>query len=173
MPDDVVDVLIIGAGASSAAAAWSLADTKMKILCLEQGDWMNPAEYPSTRKHWKVLKNVEYNQSPNVRKRDVDYPINEDESAVSVGNFNGVGGSTILYSAHYPRLKPSDFKVKTLDGVADDWPIDYWTLEPHFAQNDMNMGVSGLPGDPAIPYHEPPPASYSDWQDGGGHGSGI
>ena len=46
--------------------------------------------------------------------------------------------------------------MKTLDGVADDWPIDYWTLEPYFAQNDINMGVSGLPGDPAIPYHEPP-----------------
>jgi choline dehydrogenase-like flavoprotein len=34
-----VDVLIIGSGASGAAAAWSLADTKMRILCLEQGDW--------------------------------------------------------------------------------------------------------------------------------------
>jgi len=32
-----VDVLIIGAGASGAAAAWSLADTKMRILCLEHG----------------------------------------------------------------------------------------------------------------------------------------
>jgi choline dehydrogenase-like flavoprotein len=34
-----VDVLIIGAGASGAAAAWSLAETKMHILGLEQGDW--------------------------------------------------------------------------------------------------------------------------------------
>lgn len=156
MPDDIVDVLIIGAGASSAAAAWSLADTKMRILCLEQGDWMNPAEYPSTGKHWQTLRNTEYHQSPNVRRRDTDYPINEDESAVAIANFNGVGGGTILYSGHFPRLKPSDFRVKTLDGVADDWPIDYWTLEPYFAQNDINMGVSGLPGDPAIPYHEPP-----------------
>jgi choline dehydrogenase-like flavoprotein len=32
-----VDVLIIGAGASGAAVAWSLAETKMHILCLEQG----------------------------------------------------------------------------------------------------------------------------------------
>ena len=39
-----VDVLIIGAGASGAAMAWSLADTKMRIVCLEQGDWMNPQE---------------------------------------------------------------------------------------------------------------------------------
>jgi choline dehydrogenase-like flavoprotein len=36
--DDIVDVLIVGAGASGAAVAWSLAETRMKILCLEQGD---------------------------------------------------------------------------------------------------------------------------------------
>ncbi len=56
-----------------------------------------------------------------------------------------------MYTAHFPRLHPSDFKVRTLDGVADDWPIDYATLEPYFAENDRMMGVSGLAGDPAYP----------------------
>ena len=37
MKTDPVDVLIIGAGASSAAIAWSLTETRMRILCLEQG----------------------------------------------------------------------------------------------------------------------------------------
>jgi choline dehydrogenase-like flavoprotein len=36
--DAMVDVLIIGVGASGAAVAWSLAETRMKILCLEQGN---------------------------------------------------------------------------------------------------------------------------------------
>jgi choline dehydrogenase-like flavoprotein len=154
--EDIADILIIGAGASSAAAAWSLSDTRMRIVCLEQGDWMNPADYPSNRREWQVLRNVAYSQSPNVRKRDTDYPINEDDSAVSVANFNGVGGGTVLYSGHFPRFKPSDFRTRSLDGVGDDWPVDYYDLEPYFAQNDRNMGVSGLAGDPAIPYHEPP-----------------
>ena len=44
MTRDHVDVLVIGAGASGAAVAWSLAETKMKIVCLEQGDWVNPHE---------------------------------------------------------------------------------------------------------------------------------
>ena len=61
-----------------------------------------------------------------------------------------------MYTAHYPRLHPSDFKVKTLDGVADDWPIDYETLEPFFAENDRMTGVSGLAGDPAYPSTQPP-----------------
>ena len=71
-------------------------------------------------------------------------------------NFNGVGGGTIMYTAHFPRLHPSDFRVRTLDGVADDWPIDYATLEPFFAENDRMMGVSGLAGDPAYPPKQPP-----------------
>src|SRR6266851_3351204 len=123
--NDPVDVLIIGAGASGAAVAWSLAETKMHILCMEQGGWMNPSEYPSTGRDWEA-------------------------------RFNGVGGSTIMYTAHFPRLHPSDFHVRTLDGVADDWPIDYDTLAPFFFENDRMMGVSGLAGDPAFPPTEPP-----------------
>ena len=65
-------------------------------------------------------------------------------------NFNGVGGGTVMYAAHFPRFHPSDFRVRTLDGVADDWPIDYATLEPYFAENDRMMGVSGLAGDPGL-----------------------
>ena len=116
MPNDPVDVLIIGAGASGAAIAWSLADTKMKILCLEQGDWVNPADYPTTSRDWEMKSFGEFSYSPNTRGRVTDYPINEDESPIKVANFNGVGGGTILYAAHFPRFHPSDFKVKSLDG---------------------------------------------------------
>ena len=156
MSDDTVDVLIIGAGASGAAFAWSMADTRMRIVCLEQGDWTNPSDYPTNAANWESQAWGPYNINPNVRGLETDYPINNDESAVNVVNFNGVGGSTILYGAHFPRLHPSDFKVKTLDGVADDWPIDYDTLDPYFAQNDRMMGVSGLSGDPMYPPKQPP-----------------
>ena len=154
--NDPVDVLIIGAGASGAAVAWSLADTKMHILCLDQGGWMNPAQYPSTGRDWEARFYGDYSPSPNIRARPEDYPINDDNSPIKVVNFNGVGGSTVMYTAHWPRLHPSDFRVKTLDGVADDWPIDYDTLAPFFAENDRMMGVSGLSGDPLSPLTEPP-----------------
>src|SRR2546421_3673273 len=139
--NDPVDVLIIGAGASGAAVAWSLADTKMHILCLDQGGWMNPSEYPSNGRDWEARFYGDYSPSPNIRARPEDYPINEDNSPIKVVNFNGVGGSTVMYTAHWPRLHPSDFRVKTLDGVADDWPIDYDALTPFFEENDRMMGV--------------------------------
>ncbi len=153
-----VDVLIIGSGASGAAVAWSLAETKMRILCLEQGDWVKPTEYPTNGRDWEARQFTDFNASPNRRARPTDYPVNDDNSPIKVLNFNGVGGSTILYAAHFPRLHPSDFRVRTLDGVADDWPVDYKTLEPFFAENDRMMGVSGLAGDPAYPAHQPPMA---------------
>ena len=141
---DPVDVLIIGAGASGAAVAWSLAETRMRIVCMEQGDWTNPSEYPTNFPDWEQRLTERDHIDPNVRARPTDYPINNDESPISVVNFNGVGGGTILYAAHFPRLHPSDFRVKSLDGVADDWPVDYDALEPYFAENDRMMGVSGL-----------------------------
>jgi choline dehydrogenase-like flavoprotein len=154
--NEMVDVLIIGSGASGAAVAWSLADTKMRILCLEQGDWMKQSDYPSNGRDWEARLYDDFSTSPNRRARPTDYPINDDNSPIKVVNFNGVGGSTIMYTGHYPRLHPSDFKVRSLDGVAEDWPVDYATLEPFFAMNDRMTGVSGLAGDPAYPAKQPP-----------------
>ncbi|GIR32427.1 MAG: hypothetical protein CM15mP45_17230 [Deltaproteobacteria bacterium] len=140
MDNNLVDILVIGAGASSAAAVSNLSSLGVNILCLEQGDWMNTNEYPSNFKNWQTIRDQQFNQSPNIRKRETDYPINEEDSEIEVANFNGVGGGTILYSGHFPRMKPSDFSVKSLDGVGEDWPISYKTLEPYFAQNDIKYG---------------------------------
>ena len=145
------DVLIIGAGASGATAAWNLAETKMRIVCLEQGGWTNPAEYPTTGRDWESRAQSDFSINPNRRQQPGDYPVNDDDSPIKIANFNGVGGGTVLYAGHYPRFHPSDFKVKSLDGVADDWPIDYGDLEPFYAENDRITGVSGLAGDPAYP----------------------
>ncbi len=151
-----VDVLIVGAGAAGAAFAWSMADTRMRILCLEQGEWMNPAHYPSTGLDGELRHIGEFSSNPNVRGRVTDYPVNNEGSPIQIANFNGVGGGTVLYAAHFPRFHPSDFRVRSCDGVADDWPIGYETLEPFFALNDRMMGVAGLSGDPAYPDHELP-----------------
>jgi choline dehydrogenase-like flavoprotein len=155
MADDPVDVLIIGAGAAGAAFAWSLAETRMNILCLEQGDWMNPADYPTVGLDWEQRAQTDFAFSPNQRQRPADYPVNDAESPIAISNFNAVGGGTILYAGHFPRMKPSDFRVRSLDGVADDWPLDYAALEPYWAENDRMMGVAGLAGDPAYPPKEP------------------
>src|SRR3954464_2450849 len=103
--DDIVDVLIIGAGASGAAVAWSLAETKMRILCLEQGDWVRSTDFPAHGRDWEArrLSGGAWDIRPHFRGRDTDYPVNDDNSIMKVANFNGVGGGTVIYTAHWPR----------------------------------------------------------------------
>jgi len=156
MSEQPVDVLIIGSGAAGAAFAWSLAETRMNILCLEQGDWMKPEDYPGMQTNWEVRQLGDFALSPNARGRREDYPVNDSASPIQTSMFNAVGGSTIMYAAHFPRFHPGDFKVKTLDGVADDWPVDYQRLAPFYDVNAHMMGVSGLAGDPMYPPKEVP-----------------
>ena len=85
----------------------------MRILCLEQGDWVKPTDYPSNGRDWEARLFSDFAINPNRRARPTDYPINDANSPIKVVNFNGVGGSTIMYTAHYPRLHPSDFKVRS------------------------------------------------------------
>ncbi len=155
MASKTADVVIIGSGASGAAAAWRLSRiTGLKVVCLEQGEHHRPEDYPSHSPDWELRRQDSFNVSPNVRRGEADYPIDDQDSPIAIANFNAVGGSTLLYSAHFPRFHPSDFRCRTLDGVADDWPLDYRTLEPYFRENETMMGVAGLVGDPANPEYE-------------------
>ncbi len=149
------EIVVIGSGASGAAATWRLAKDGFRVVCLEQGPWVVPTEYPVTRANWEELVRTSWAYHPNIRQTHADYTVNDDDSAVKVLMYNAVGGSTIHWTAHVPRFHPSDFRVKTLDGVADDWPLTYWDLEPFYDENDVMMGCSGIIGDPANPERSP------------------
>ena len=156
MKTEPVDVLIIGAGASGAAIAWSLLETRMRILCLEQGPHLAHTDFPSLKDDYELSRYGKFSCDPNVRRLKQDYPINVDDSCITPVNFNAVGGSTINFLGHWPRMRPSDFYTKTLDDVAEDWPLDYATLAPFYDMNDQVTGVSGLKGNPAYPDYAPP-----------------
>jgi choline dehydrogenase-like flavoprotein len=149
MNADRVDVLVIGSGPAGAAVTKRLADSGAKVLCLEQGDWVNPNEYPSVRPDWETqIRRYFY---PNVRKLPEDYPTTTEGELTAVQMSNAVGGTSIHYTAHFPRFHPSDFRAHSLDNVAADWPICYQELEPYYDVNDREMGVAGLAGDPQNP----------------------
>ena len=148
---DDPDVVIVGAGASGAAVAWSLASAGFRVVCLEQGDWVNPQTLPHYQTDWELHRLTDFNADPNVRGRPEDYPVNETASTFSPLMFNAVGGSTIHWSAHFPRYHPSDFRVRSLDGDGDDWPLSYDELEPFYDLNDRMIGIAGRNGDPSQP----------------------
>ena len=147
------DVVVIGAGPAGGALSLRLAERGAKVVCLEQGGWVRPDEFPSRLRDFETsVTRGPFALFPNLRRRWEDYPVaTEGLRPDQVLMFNGVGGSTVHWEGHFPRFHPSDFRVRTLDGIADDWPITYEDLEPYYEQNDRLMGVSGLAGDPANP----------------------
>jgi len=149
--EDIADVIVVGAGASGAAFTWSLAQAGINVVCLEQGGWVPTDAFPTSDNDAQIHSQTDFHPNPSFRGLPEDYPINEDGTPIAPLMYNAVGGSLIHWGAHFPRFHPSDFKVKTLEGVADDWPVTYEELEPYYDENDGMMGISGLRGDPAYP----------------------
>ena len=145
------DVLIIGAGAAGGVVGHRLALAGMDVLCLEQGTWPDREDYPGPRRDWELQAMQRWSPDPNVRAGPADYPIDVSGSDIAPLMYNAVGGSTVLYAGDWPRMTPSDFRVRSLDGVADDWPLSYEELEPFYDRIARDVGVAGLAHDPAYP----------------------
>src|SRR6185436_14145127 len=151
------DVLIIGAGPTGAVAAKCFAEAGLRVVVLEQGDWPDYSQARAEHADFELTAGRYWSGNPNRRQAPADYPIDDKDSDISAVMYNAVGGGTVIYAAHWQRNTPSDFRVRTLDGVGDDWPLTYEDLEPFYEQVERDFGVSGLVGDPAFPPGRPLP----------------
>src|SRR5262249_59734967 len=102
------------------------------------------------RRYWAANRNV--------RRWPSDYPVASfGDNPIDVYIYNAVGGSTIGFAGNYWRFAPSDFKMRSLDGVGVDWPLTYEELEPFYDVNEREIGVAGPPGAPPRPAPPAPP----------------
>lgn len=151
------DVLIIGAGPTGAVAAKRFAQDGLKVVVLEQGDWPDYTKARADHPDFELTAGRYWSANPNRRRAPADYPIDDSDSDIAAVLYNAVGGGTVIYAAHWQRNMPSDFRVKTLDGVGDDWPLTYEDLMPFYERVEQDFGVSGLEGDTAFPPGKGPP----------------
>ena len=142
------DVLIVGAGPTGAVAAKRFLEAGMRVVVLEQGDWPDYSQARADHPDFELTMGRYWSGNPNRRQARADYPIDDSESDISAVLFNAVGGGTVIYAAHWQRNMPSDFRVRALDGVADDWPLTYEDLAPFYERVEADFGVAGLAGDP-------------------------
>ncbi len=155
-PSTFYDVVIVGSGPSGAVAAKRLAEAGMSVICLEQGEYPDYTTIHNTEPEYELAKDRYFGWYPNRRKLPSDYPINDAESSVAPLMWNGVGGSSVIWTAAWHRLRPSDFRVHTLDGVGADWPMTYDDLAPFYSRVEVDFSVSGVGGDTSYPHHEIP-----------------
>lgn len=55
----------------------------------------------------------------------------------------GFGGGTNCWFGQTPRFHPNDFKLKSLYGVGEDWPISYDDIESYYCEAEEIMQVAG------------------------------
>lgn len=144
-------VVVVGAGPSGAVVSHTLATAGVRVVCLEQGDWLNPTDYSANHRMWELVARTHWGLEPNDRRNLADYPLDVTETDLPPSMYAAVGGSTIHFGGLWPRLVPSDLRVRTVDGIADDWPISYDDLVPFYNETDEFIGVAGLGDDPAYP----------------------
>jgi choline dehydrogenase-like flavoprotein len=129
-----VDLVIVGAGAGGGTLAQRLARRGWKVVVLESGPFWDPDEdwvsdeAGSHKLYW------------------TDQRVTGGSDPVELGKNNsghGVGGSMVHYAGYCPRFHPSDFEVRTRDGVGEDWPITYWDLKPHYERLELELPVAG------------------------------
>src|SRR5882672_10669031 len=152
----VYDVCIIGSGAAGGTAAKVLTEGGLNVVMLEAGPPLNLSDYkehywPYDLPHrgvgiggkarhelngeflapngfWEI-EGEPYTSAPGSRFRWFRSRI--------------VGGRTNHWGRIALRFGPTDFKVRSTDGMGDDWPITYEDVAPYYDKVEAYIGVYG------------------------------
>ncbi len=149
----IYDICIIGSGAGAGPIAYELSKDGKKVLILEKGAIYSEKDFSKDEVAY-VRRNI---VTPNLK--DEYHTIEEDidgewtkfptyETGWSFWNGNILGGSSNFMSGYFHRLKPDDFRLKSVYGKIKganvvDWPISYDELEPYYTKVESKVGVSG------------------------------
>jgi glucose dehydrogenase len=146
--NESADVVIIGSGVAGALCAWRLAQKGLKVLILEAGPRIERKDIVQgfVGAHHLDLSagfpNERWAPRPDWGTPTDDY-IRQTGKTARIEYLRVVGGTTWHWGAHCVRFLPRDFRIRSLYGVGDDWPISYDDIEPFYALADKEFGVCG------------------------------
>jgi choline dehydrogenase-like flavoprotein len=159
-----VDFAVIGSGSAGGILAKELSTAGFSVVVLEQGPYRKASDF--THDELSVLVRGELHGGESEVHGQT---FRDDESKTAVRPMRSpiryartVGGSSVHFTANFWRLRPVDFKERSLLGPISgtnfaDWPITYEELEPYYTKVDWEIGVSGAPGPFDAPRSKPFP----------------
>ncbi|MFC6825395.1 GMC family oxidoreductase [Halopelagius fulvigenes] len=152
-PSPRADVCIVGAGVAGGLLAHSLSKRGYDVVLLEAGprfdfdsrlERMERALRPDSQASvWDVGG-----------ERDAFSSTGPEDYNLNAKRVKGVGGTTLHWVGFTPRYHEKDFEMNSRYGLAADWPIDYETLRPYYADAEERLGVAGADDNPFAPPRE-------------------
>ncbi|MCD8478403.1 MAG: GMC family oxidoreductase, partial [Sulfurospirillum sp.] len=147
------DICIIGSGAGAGPIAYELSRAGKKVVILEKGDIYSEKDFSKdeiayTKRDIFTPKLKEQYHTIEAYEEGKWVKTPTYESGWSFWNGSLLGGSSNFMSGFFHRLKPDDFRLKSVYGEfeganVEDWPISYDELEPFYDLVEKVVGVSG------------------------------
>jgi choline dehydrogenase-like flavoprotein len=134
-----VDFVIIGSGASGGVLARELSTAGFEVVVLEQGPYRRAGDFNHDELAVQFLGEMTAHPSwsdPQTFRRNASERAEvQAEGPPTALYARGVGGSSVHFTANYWRMRPVDFRERSLLGEISgtgfaDWPISYEELEP-------------------------------------------
>jgi len=149
-PSEVVDFLVIGAGAAGGVMAKELSTAGFSVVVLEQGPYLKEKDFAHDEVGY-IFRNAITNDP---RKQPTTFRKTESEKArlqPAILYGRQVGGGSVHFTGNYWRFTETDFRERSHWGGIPgaglaDWPVSYAELEPYYTKLEYEIGVSGLAG---------------------------
>jgi choline dehydrogenase-like flavoprotein len=160
----VYDAIVVGSGACGGWAAMELSKAGMKVLMLEAGSKVVPAQ----DFHHRFLYEMEFRgqgkpgslrrYTGNERNYRIMLDSSENPYTTSPGtNYRWtrsrcLGGRTMHWARATDRMADYEFKAASRDGYGMDWAVNYADMKPYYDRVERFIGVSGgMEGLPQFP----------------------
>src|SRR6202795_3984201 len=163
MPARTFDVIVVGTGAGGGTVMKVLCEAGLSVCAINSGTRVEPAKHFRMHRQVYDLKYRGFGNPMRLEGKAHQEPYSVEESEYSEGKdlfehdvaySNGpgtdwywkrckaTGGKANFWGRSSARYGDIDFKAADLDGLGENWPVDYAEISPWFAKAERYMGVA-------------------------------